>query len=126
MKDHHTKYKKPRGQIKVESLNKIVVLCKVGEREKTNFAFFRSSGFCTATLISPRFVLTVAHCLRAANMTDDDTIQVYYGAANFSQGRLIVRDRSAVHIHPNVTLTYDPSAPFPVQTRDMALLDVGS
>jgi hypothetical protein len=69
-------------------------------------------------------VLTVAHCLPVASMRDNDTIEVHYGAANHSEGKVIVRDKYSVRIHPNITQTTDPPFPYPVNTRDMALLEV--
>ena len=82
-------------------------------RNKTQF------GASTGSLISPRHVLTCAHCPRYNAMRQNDTVTVVYGSANKNEGHQIMVNKSAVHIHPNFRS-------FPPPTfRDMAIVDVG-
>lgn len=79
---------------------------------------------CTASLISPRHVLTASHCIGYSGMTEKDTITVVYGSANKNEGHRIVLNKTAVHIHPNYTsYIVSPNAP---TINDLAILDVSN
>jgi hypothetical protein len=53
---------------------------------------------------------------------DNNTVSLYYGAANWTEGRRIVRDKYAVHIHPNFTSFFN-SGIF-VESKGLAVVDV--
>jgi secreted trypsin-like serine protease len=80
------------------------------------------SGGGTASLISPRYVLTAAHSL--TGVTANDSITVFYGASNHTQGTAIVLSNTAAHIHPNYTSIFNAELGIIVSTHDMGVLDV--
>ena len=94
----------------------------------TTFQFRNETRFVNSTgsLISPRHVLTCAHCVPKNSMTSENNkITVVYGSANKNEGgHRIVLNKTAAHIHPNYTsLSIPPNLP---TINDLAILDVGS
>jgi V8-like Glu-specific endopeptidase len=77
-------------------------------------------GNTTGALISPRHVLTCAHCIWTSRMNENNTITVVYGSANKNGGHRIVLNKTSVHIHPD----YAGVAGQPT-VQDLAIVDVG-
>jgi hypothetical protein len=57
---------------------------------------------------------------------DNNTISVYYGAANRTEGTLIVRNKTAVHINPGYRDIYDTVNGIFYETKGLAVIDVSS
>lgn len=55
-------------------------------------------GHCTASLISPKYVLLAAHCVD--DIQDGTDVSVHYGATRRSEMKTANVDKSSIQIHP--------------------------
>jgi secreted trypsin-like serine protease len=90
-------------------------------------------GFCTASLVSPRHVLTVAHCAPLSRMPNSSyMITVLYGSANRSAfTKAISVPKANFHVNPQASAFLVNNSAFlsgkmSVNMHDTALIDVSA